>query len=305
LPIIGFHGKENGLSPLAKFLRLWMRSGIRGRNRVTRDLAIRLKSLQCIPIRIADWPPVYMDLRDWGTHDWLRRSPWPASPREVEEQLVMRRFVREGNCVYDIGANIGLHTALLSTLAGTTGHVYAFEPNPALATCLSATIDGMRNARLFTVALSCEEGEATLFVTEEDHSLSSLADWTSGREQRPARGVQCRIRPLDVVVKENNLLRPDFIKCDVEGAELRVFQGASTILNSVHAPVVLFEANLETAGGFGLPIAAAKEFLASLPLPEYQFFRTGDTGRLAPVLQMDPVHSNILAIPRQRLGNSD
>src|ERR1700761_4651312 len=53
--------------------------------------------------------------------------------REYEttiEQLMSCFDLAESACV-DIGANIGLHTTLLSQLVGESGQVYAFEPVPA------------------------------------------------------------------------------------------------------------------------------------------------------------------------------
>lgn len=261
-------------------------------------LATRILSLQTVPIQIADHPPVYMDLRDWGSHFWLKGSPWSVSPREEEEQWVFQQFVLPGQCVYDIGANVGMHTALLSSLVGPAGHVYAFEPNPRLEPGLLRTIGGMTNATLFRFALSDQAGEAELFVAEEDHSLTSLANWT-GRANT-AREV-CEMITLDSLAEARGLRRPDFIKCDVEGAELNVFRGAMKILNTIDAPLILFEADANTAKGFGRPISATKDFLADLSEPDYHFF-TAENHRLKEVEELDPVHSNVIAIPRASIA---
>ena len=164
---------------LASVLRLWLRSGLRGGNRTARLLARRIKSLQTVPIQISDLPPVYMDLRNWDAHDWLSGSPWTVSPQEEEEQWILQRFVLPGDVVYDIGANIGMHTALFSSLVGSAGHVYAFEPNPNLQPGLLRTIGGMKNGTFFPVALSDQAGQAQLFVTEEDHSCQGKVEMGS------------------------------------------------------------------------------------------------------------------------------
>src|SRR5438477_3528834 len=104
------------LSLLARIRRVYNRSRLRGQTRVTRLLARHLESLQAVPIRIADWPPIYMDLRSSNAHFWLAGTPFKSSPREVDEQTVMRRFVRSGEVAFDVGANVGLHTLLLAEL---------------------------------------------------------------------------------------------------------------------------------------------------------------------------------------------
>jgi len=289
---------------VSRLLRAYLRSSLRGCSRTTLMLAARFPSLQEVPIQIADWSPVYMDLRHYDAHDWLKGTPWKDSPREVEEQQLLRRFVRPGDVVYDIGANIGLHAVLFSQLTGATGKVLAFEPNRELLRALAKTIAGMPNASLFPVALAEANGSAELVVVEADHSLSSLSDWTSRKENAPSlerHRLICRLQRLDDLIAEQHLPAPDFIKCDVEGGELRVFQGATVTLDRPDAPVILFEANAHTARGFGLPISAAKDHLASLTKPCYRFWQAAN-GRITALTIMDRVHSNILAIPEQRMS---
>lgn len=288
--------RSGRLALIPRVLRMLLRSGIRGTNRLTRFLANHFLALQAVPIEIANQKPVFMDLREWDAHVWLKHSPWPSSPREEEEQEVFRMLVSEGQVVYDVGANIGMHTTLLASLVGSSGHVYAFEPNPAMVRLLRHTLDGLQNAELFPVALSDRSGEAKLFIPE-DSSLGSLANWTEGRFKTEEQ--ICNLSTLDELAGIEGLRQPDFIKCDVEGAELDVFLGAKALLNRPDGPTVLFESNVHTSKGFGRPISAARDFLASLERADFQFFKLQDNA-LVPLLDLDPVHSNSIAIPRRR-----
>src|SRR5687767_6759239 len=135
----------------ARLLRAYMRSQLRGHTRVTLLLAERLRSLHCVPISFRDRPPVFVDLRNASAHVWLQGTPWESSPVERDEQRVMAGLVRPGDVVFDIGTNIGLHTALLSRLTGPTGRVYAFEPNPQLTECLGRTVATLQNGKLYSV----------------------------------------------------------------------------------------------------------------------------------------------------------
>ena len=80
----------------------------------------------------------------------------------------MRRFVRAGDVVFDIGANLGLHTVLL---AGLRGRAFAFEPNPELLPTLEMTVQELGNTTLCACALSDEDSDCTLFVPR---ALSTL-----------------------------------------------------------------------------------------------------------------------------------
>src|SRR6185369_3924685 len=124
-----------------------------------------------------------------------------------------------GDVVFDIGANIGLHSILLSKLVGPSGRVCAFEPNSELFPALSCTIAQLGNATLYPFALSNTTNESLLFVPPDD-SVASLVDWTvnapSFADDGPAHAVTCIERPLDSLVSENMLPEAHFIKCDVE-----------------------------------------------------------------------------------------
>src|SRR6476469_11240640 len=111
---------------LPRFVQRYLKSGMRGSTRLTFALAKRFKTLQGVPIEI-NGQRLWIDLRDGLSHLLLAGSPWPGVPWEVNEQLVMRRLVRPGDVVLDVGAHIGLHTVLLSALAGPHGAVHAFE----------------------------------------------------------------------------------------------------------------------------------------------------------------------------------
>jgi FkbM family methyltransferase len=298
--------KERPKLPLlARILRTYYRTNLRGRTRVTSLLARHCKSLQAVPIRIADWPAVYVDLRLLNAHFWLIGTPFAHSPIEPDEQIVMRKFVREGDTVFDIGANFGVHTTLLAQLAGPRGRVFAFEPNAELLPALALTAEGLGNATLLPYALSDCDTEAAFFVPSE-RAMASLADWTSLEpivdrlSVGNAHTITVQQQRMDDLVGKGILPLPNFIKCDVEGAEWKVFRGGRETLDRIEAPVVLFEADPESAAGFGLPMTDAAGFLCGLPRPGYQLFEVGSGGTLRCVRPagLKQRWQNVLAVPR-------
>ncbi|HYP52492.1 MAG TPA: FkbM family methyltransferase, partial [Pyrinomonadaceae bacterium] len=215
-----------------------------------------------------------------------------------DEQEVMRRFVRDGDVAYDIGVHFGFHTALLSRLVGARGRVCAFEPNEQLFASLGRTVDELPNVTLHRVALSDTDDEATLFVPE-DVSMASLADWTAAAGG-PRASLTCRRRRLDDLVERGEAPAPDFVKCDVEGAELSVFRGARRTLDCESAPVILFEVNAKAARAFGQERSEAFDFLANLEAPRYRFYEVGEGGSLRAVERVEADFANVLAVPRGR-----
>lgn len=293
---------DSNLKLLARLVRFHMRSRLRGATRLTYLLAHRFKSLQRVPIHLPGWSPVYIDLRLGNAHLLLMESPYSGLWRELDEVNVMQRFVQKGDVAFDIGANIGLHSLLLSNLIGPHGRLYAFEPNPELIHALKRTISELGNATLHTVALSDNDDESALFVPPDD-SMASLTDWTAASvfmEDGESHTVTCQQRRIDDLVKDGKIPQPDFIKCDVEGAELLVFQGGRRTLDRPDAPIVLFEVNKDASLGFGYGVSGAKDFLAGLDLPQYEFFKVESGGKLNR-LQEANSFMNVLAVPRAKI----
>jgi FkbM family methyltransferase len=290
------------LPPLAAFVRLALRSGLRGTSRMTYMLSRRFRSLQQVPIDLPGWTPVYIDMRMGNSHGLLKDAPYSGFWRELDEVSVITRFVRNGDVAFDIGVNIGLHSILLSRLIGPQGRLHGFEPNTELVAALSRTFFDLDNATLHTIALSDKDEESTLFVPIDD-SMASLHDWTAGtayRQDGEPRVVACRQRRMDDLIRDGILPPPDFIKCDVEGAELLVFQGGQTTLERVEAPVILFEINKDASDGFGYGASGAKDFLAGLTAPRYHFFEVQKGGTLRRFGELTNF-MNVLAVPQVKL----
>jgi FkbM family methyltransferase len=285
---------------LPRLIRRYIRANARGSTRGTFLLAHRFKALQAVPITINETQRVYVDLRDGLSHALLAGSPWKTAPWEIDEQIVMRRLVRPGDVVLDIGAHIGLHTVLLSALVGRSGVVHAFEVNPAKLPALRVTVSRLTNTVLHPFGLADEARRAVLFVPE-DQTMASLSDWTAGRGGA-VRKTECELKPLDDLVVDGGIAPPDFIKCDVEGAELQVFRGAVRTLDRELAPIVLFEANAQAASGFGAPIEAATDFLRSLRQPNYSIYHLQGNGELTAieVITDEAEHFNLVAMPLAR-----
>jgi len=146
--------------------------------------------------------------------------------------------------------------------AGSTGAVYAIEPDPDNYRRLRENLRLNRLERISSarVAMSDRPGSVALFKPSGSHSgLPSMA-------RRPGldETVQVEATTLDAYCEQNNLRRLDLLKVDVEGAELLVFRGGVQTLSSSDGPAILFEVNEETATPFGYSSADVKCFLKEL-----------------------------------------
>lgn len=122
---------------------------------------------------------------------------------------------------------------------GSTGRVYAFEPQPELAAFVRRVAHsfGWTNVHVEQAGLSSQPGERTLHVPGDKPSQrGSLVVERSG-----ARRLAVRVDTLDHFLEaQETRERVALIKCDVEGHELELFQGAERVLRN-DRPSLLFE----------------------------------------------------------------
>jgi FkbM family methyltransferase len=165
-------------------------------------------------------------------------------------------LTKPGDTVLDIGANFGLFTRFLSESVGKTGWVYSFEPTGDMFGVLenNCTHLGLANTRAFRTALSDRTGSSEMVIPmSEDGTLNHYDGSLSGDSANPTEGrtVAVETTTLDDFCTHHGLDRIDFIKCDVEGHEIEVLEGARrTLLH--HRPTHLIEVNEPLdAGGHG------------------------------------------------------
>src|SRR5579859_282974 len=159
---------------------------------------------------------------------------------EPHLQKAIRRYVRSGDTVYDIGANLGYISLSLAKRVGPTGHVAAFEPIPQNVDALRKNIanNGISNVRVFDVAASDRKGEAVI-RTAGNFATSSLV-WH--KKNSSAEELVIKTVAIDELVKNGELAKPAFVKIDVEGAEGLALKGMQrTVAQS--RPVLFIESS--------------------------------------------------------------
>lgn len=144
---------------------------------------------------------------------------------------------RPGDCVLDIGANVGDWTMPMALRVGPSGRVLAFEPVPYLAETITKTARINRHdwVEVHNLALSAEEGKAEFSVEKGNSGGSRL-----GRTEGDFYVIPVATRRLDSLLDERpDITHIDLIKIDVEGHELEVLSGAQRTLARFRPPLVL------------------------------------------------------------------
>jgi len=167
-------------------------------------------------------------------------------PRESEMALIPQ-FVRPGSAVADIGANAGVYTKELSAAVGSSGAVFSFEPLVENYEILTALLrEGrMDNVVPIRAALGSALTEAEMVVSEMDGFLGLY--WAHlARPGDRGRRETVQVLTLDDLLKRKVVTPLQFIKCDVEGAELQVIRGGLDLIRACHH-AWLMEVSRETS----------------------------------------------------------
>lgn len=145
---------------------------------------------------------------------------------EEAEINILCSLSRPGDCVLDVGANIGLHSLYLSRSVGPGGRVIAVEPDPDNLKLLSANLEanGCDNVTVLPYAFGNEEGWVGLFQSSENRGNLSIVDIDGNKDS-----VSVYMRRGEDVLKELGA-RPSLAKIDVEGAESIVISGLGSYL---------------------------------------------------------------------------
>jgi len=217
---------------------------------------------------------------------------------EEAEKRFVRKFLLPGMTVVDVGAHHGLYTLLAAKCVGRRGRVIAFEPSRRERRRLlrHVRVNGCWNVTVEACALGDETREANLFLVE------GAQDWCNSL-RAPAVNAQTETSRVSVDRLDDALWRlrvdaVEFVKLDVEGAELSVLQGAGEILRRASRPVILAEIQDIRTKAWGYRARRIVEFLAG---ERYCWFAVREDGGLRVAeTDLDSYDANLVALPSER-----
>jgi FkbM family methyltransferase len=209
---------------------------------------------------------------------------------------VIRMLVRESSNCIDVGCHLGSVLSLLVKLAPRGRHM-AFEPIPWKANRLANKFPGVDVRQM---AVGDSSGEVTFHIDLETSGYSGLRTAVSRIGHTRDLTVPC-VR-LDELVSSERAI--DFIKIDVEGAELLVLRGSREFIRRDRPPIV-FESTSSALSLYGL--STSELFNHLVQENDYRVFTPrGFLERAEPLSleQYDRAHQypfqafNFVAVPR-------
>lgn len=149
--------------------------------------------------------------------------------------LVVRNYVSPDSVVWDIGSNLGILSFCSAAKVGSNGEVYSLEADPRYADIQSRTLRELSPCRgkvsILCAAVANRSGILDLIIPKKGHARNhlSVVEGNSAGETDTTKQV--------VTLTLDSLLKywspPDFIKIDIEGAELLAVEGAKRLFTEV------------------------------------------------------------------------
>lgn len=184
---------------------------------------------------VANEREFFIDLDDVGMVPQLLED----GVYEKSETELVKKIVTEGMTVVNVGANFGYYVALHSTLVGSTGKVFAFEPEPSNFALLERNVvhNNLQNTIIVNQALGSRIGNIKLYIDSKNIGNPSLI-----KKNVPnlKNFIEVEMTTLDAYIGDLFNGRVDLIHMDVQGAEGQVIEGARKII-SHYKPILLME----------------------------------------------------------------
>lgn len=211
---------------------------------------------------------------------------------------VIAAVVRRDDICLDIGANFGWYTTLLSRLC-SDGEIHAFEPMPDIFSELEQTrklAGEPKNIHLNNLALGDENRLIDLYrFTEMSSGFSSFS--ADGKDNFQTFSVP--MMTLDSYLTDKKINDVNFVKLDIEGAELMFLRGATKLFKQSTPPIFMAEMALATTKSFGYLPNDLIEFIRQHA--DYNFYALNEfDGTLREIdgFAPDEIGANVLGVPK-------
>jgi FkbM family methyltransferase len=177
---------------------------------------------------------------------------WRKTCRTYYEEKFDRYIilqVKNGDVIWDVGANVGFYTEKFVIAAGNFGKVIAFEPSPGSNAKLRASFGHSDNVVVERIALADFDGDADFSVSNDP------TDPTNGLVMTGAQTstIKVKVQRGESYLSSHPDLAPRCIKIDVEGFELEVLKGLGVMLMNPGLEFIFMEVHFGILAARGMP----------------------------------------------------
>jgi len=155
------------------------------------------------------------------------------SHEPLSTELISNELQKGMTCL-DVGGNIGYYTLLESQRVGENGKVICIEPSPLNFRYLKKNLEIQNTSNVESHNFACGDidGEINFLISKNSNTCRTIP-----KEEPIPEGekiITVPIKKLDTFLEENPLSKIDFLRTDVEGYELQVFEGAQKTIKKFY-----------------------------------------------------------------------
>ncbi|MEP6846296.1 MAG: FkbM family methyltransferase [Panacibacter sp.] len=157
------------------------------------------------------------------------------------EILIQKCLAQRTGCIIDVGVNLGQTLLKIASFNNKVDY-YGFEPNPVCYTYCKTLIsrNDLHSFKVLPVGLSDEAAVVKLFGDNDHVSGATVVENFRNNSEKYPVIHHVPVMQGDVILKSESINGVNFIKIDVEGAELEVVKGLQGTLHK-HKPVIILE----------------------------------------------------------------
>jgi FkbM family methyltransferase len=217
---------------------------------------------------------------------WSRMRGSDPNKYDVQTKSIIEKYgERQWNCI-DVGAHHGEISDMLLEQCPEGRH-FLFEPLPYCASLLARKYEKRKNVAVFNVALSDTDKEAEFNFNVSHPATSGLLQQKYFTRNNQIEKIKVQVRRMDGFFDDSS--RIDFMKLDVEGAELLVLKGGDETIRRTR-PLIVFEHSIHAAPYYGY---GSNEVCSFFEQRGYGTFRLDDFLNDRPALPMPQFVSEV------------
>lgn len=179
--------------------------------------------------------------------------------QDADEINYLKKIIKPGDTIIDIGANIGFYSKILATCAGKYGKVHSFEPDLINFKHLKKNTRGLVNIVLNNKAVSDKSGTINIYKSKDlnvDHRTYPVGEYESIDV----------IEAISIDEYVNNSWKINLIKMDIQGFEVSALKGMEKTIKANPELKMLLEFWPHGLHAAGSSVALFCEVIKSLGL---------------------------------------
>jgi FkbM family methyltransferase len=188
------------------------------------------------------------DLKDEGKIEFANWDNPLVTPLYINQEMVdfFKKFIKKGDLVIDIGANVGDTTVLMALAAGKTGLTLGFEPNPYVFKILEKNTSlnkEKQNIVPLPYAITVKEEEFYYISSEASFGNGGISPTKNSRHGKfvyPEKIKGINLEELLEAKYKDKLNSLSFIKIDTEGYDKEIIKSISGLIDK-YKPVIVAE----------------------------------------------------------------